>query len=105
MCAVTAIRDLCRSGMAANEHGDHAAADFYLHQALRQAQGRKSPVLEAKILNTMGVLALTRGRQACAVAPFTQALHKVEARIGRENVLYRVISNNLAQAQKEVSAG
>ncbi len=98
MCAVAVIRQLCQSGMEADSQGDHLGASFFLHQALAQAKGRNSPVLEAKILNTMGVLALLRGDVTAAVKPLSQALEKVVARVGTENALYRVIRKHLDQA-------
>ena len=98
MCAVAVIRQLCQSGMEADSRGDHLGASFFLHQALAQAKGRNSPVLEAKIMNTMGVLALLRGDAAAAVPSLRNALEKVAARVGTENTLYRVIRKNLDQA-------
>ena len=99
MCAVTSIRDLCRAGAAAHAAGDALNADFLLHQAYSQARGLQSPVLEAKILNTMAVFAMEGRRAKAAIPLLARAQARVEARIGRQNKLYSVISNNLLQAE------
>ncbi len=95
--------ELCRAGVAAHESGDAVNAQFHLHQARAWARGLKSPVLEAKILNTMAVFAMASQRPAKAVPILIEAREKVAARVGRSNNLYRVISNNLVQA--EAAAG
>ena len=99
MCALTSIRALCRAGAAAHAAGDRLNGDFLLHQAYSQARGLQSPVLEAKILNTMAVFAMEGRRPKAAIPLLTQAREKVYARIGRQNKLYSVISNNLLQAE------
>jgi hypothetical protein len=78
-------------------------ADFLLHQACVLAKGLHSPVLEAKLLNTRGVFAMANRRRQAAVAFLAQAQAKVDARIGRNNKLYAVISSNLRRA--ELSGG
>ncbi len=98
MCALKSIRDLCRCGMAAAEKGDHEGANFLLRQALRQAGALSSPVLEAKILNSMGIVRLLQGRTADAAPFLTSALDKVERRAGKSNRLYAVIAANLSRA-------
>ncbi len=97
MCALKSIQDLCRCGMASANGGDAAGAQFMLHQALRQARSLASPVLEAKILNSLGVVCLMGGQGSAAVPHFTRALEKVEARVGRNNKLYATIESNLAR--------
>ena len=74
-------------------------ADFLLHQAYSQAKGIGSPVLEAKILNTMGVFKM-EGKQARRAVPLlSKAQAKIEGRIGKNNKLYAVIFSNLLQAE------
>ena len=99
MCALKVIQELCRAGAEAHAAGDTMNADFLLHQAYAQAKGLRSPVLEAKILNTMGVFKMEEKQPKDAVSLLTKARDKVEARIGKGNKLYKVISNNLLQAQ------
>jgi hypothetical protein len=103
MCALQSIRRLCRSAVEAHEAGNGANADFLLHQACVLAEGLHSPVLEAKVLNTRGVIAMANRRRKAAVIFLAQAQAKVDARIGRSNKLYAVISNNLRRA--EMSGG
>ncbi len=93
------IKALCRAGAKAHEAGDAVNAEFLLHQAYAQARGLKSPVLEAKILNTMAVFAMEKKRSRQAIPLLAQAREKVEARIGRRNKLYAVIANNLRRAE------
>ena len=99
MCALKTIQALCRAGAEAHAAGDSLNADFLLYQAYTQAKGLHSPILEAKILNTMGTFKM-EGKQARAAVPLlTKAQAKVDARIGKNNKLYIVISNNLLQAE------
>jgi hypothetical protein len=74
-------------------------ADFLLHQACVLAEGLHSPVLEAKVLNTRGVIALANRRRKAALGFLARAQAKVDARIGRNNKLYAVISSNLRRAE------
>jgi hypothetical protein len=99
MCALKTIQALCRAGAEAHAAGDIMNADFLLHQAYSQAKGLQSPVLEAKILNTMGVFKMEGKQAKAAISLLTTARDKVEARIGKSNKLYTVISNNLLQAE------
>ena len=99
MCALKTIKEFCRAGVAAHESGDALGAEFQLHQAYVWAKGLKSPVLEAKILNTMAVFAMADQRPANAVPMLREAREKVAARVGRSNKLYAVITNNLIQAE------
>lgn len=99
MCALKSIQALCRAGAEAHAAGDSMNGDFLLHQAYSQAKGLHSPVLEAKILNTMAVFAIEGKRAKTAVPLLARAQAKVDARIGRNNKLYTVISNNLLQAE------
>lgn len=99
MCALKSIKALCKAGANAHAAGDPVNADFLLHQAYAQAKGLNSPVLEAKILNTMAVFAMEDKRSKAAIPLLVRALAKVDARIGRHNKLYSVISNNLLQAE------
>ena len=101
MCALKSIQNLCRDGMSAAGAGNFAGAGFLLRQALRQAGAIASPVLEAKILNSLGVVSLMRGRGAEAAPHLALALEKVERRVGKNNKLYAVIESNLLQAEKE----
>ena len=100
MCVLKDIRALCRAGAAAHAAGDALNADCLLQQAFGMARDLKSPVLEAKILNTLGVFALAGGRARAAVPLLAQARDKVKARIGDSNKLYAVIENNLRQAEE-----
>ena len=99
MCALRSIQELCRAGAEAHASGNAVNADFLLHQAYAQAKGLGSPVLEAKILNTIAVFAMEKKRAKTAVPLLTQAREKVRARIGINNKLYKVISGNLLQAE------
>jgi len=99
MCALKSIRQLCEAGAKAHGSGDALNADFFLRRACSQARGLNSPILEAKILNTMAVFALADGRAGKAVPLLTEARQKVSDRIGAKNKLYTVISNNLLQAE------
>jgi Flp pilus assembly protein TadD len=105
MCALKNIRELCRYGMRTAEAGDHSGAQFLLHQALRQAQGLASPVLEAKILNSLGVVCLLRGSGRDAVRHLARALERVERRVGRNNKLYAAIAGNLRRAEEAQAGG
>ena len=100
MCALKGIRELCQAGAEAQNKGDHLAAEFFLRQALRQAVGVGSPVLEAKILNTMGVFSMASGSASKSVPLFAGALERVRRRIGEGNKLYTVINNNLHEAER-----
>ena len=100
MCALTGIRALCQSGAKAHANGDALNAEFMLRQAYTQARQLNSPVLEAKILNTLAVFAMEDKRVAFAIPLLAQAEQKVAARIGTSNKLYTVIRNNLRQAQE-----
>ena len=104
MCALKGIRELCRAGAEAHARGDDLNAEFLLRQAHAQAKGLKSPVLEAKILNTMAVFALEASRAAEAVPLLVLARDMVRGRIGQGNRLHTVISNNLVQAQRASNA-
>lgn len=99
MCALKSIRQLCEAGAEAHGSGDALNADFFLRQARSQARGLNSPILEAKILNTMAVFALADGRADKAAPLLAEARQKVGDRIGTRNKLYSVISNNLLQAE------
>lgn len=100
MCALKAIRNLCESGAQAHAAGDSLNAEFLLRQAYTQAGYLNSPVLEAKILNTLAVFAMENKRAASAVPLLAQAERKVAARIGTDNKLYAVIHRNLCQARE-----
>ena len=99
MCALTSIRALCRAGADAHHAGNAVNAEFLLRQAYAQARALQSPVLEAKILNTMAVFAMEGHNPKKAVPLLIEAMAKVDARIGRKNKLYSVISSNLLQAE------
>lgn len=105
MCALKNIRELCRAGAEAHAAGDAVNAEFFLRQAYVRARALPSPVLEAKILNTMGAFALEDNRPHAAVPFLRQARKKVDARIGRDNTLYHVISDNLLQAEVAAITG
>lgn len=99
MCALKNIKALCKEGAEAHSRGESLNADFLLHQAYTHAKCLNSPVLEAKILNTMAAFAMEGKRSKAAVPLLTRALARVDARIGRNNKLYAVIANNLLQAE------
>lgn len=103
MCVLKEIRTLCRAGAEAHEAGDALNGDCLLHQAFALARDLKSPVLEAKILNTLGVFALAGRRAARAVPLLARARDNVRARIGVDNKLFKVIENNLRQAEEAVA--
>lgn len=104
MCVLKEIRTLCRAGVEAHEAGDALNGDCLLHQACMLARDLKSPVLEAKILNTLGVFALTGRRAGKAIPLLVRARDKVRARIGVNNKLFTVIVNNLRQAEEAAAA-
>lgn len=99
MCAVSTIRELCTEAARRHEAGDLPGADFLLRQAYALSQGLQSPVLEAKILNTMGAFRIEGKRAKTAVPLLAEAREKVLARIGRNNKLYTIITGNLLQAE------
>ena len=99
MCALKNIKELCDAGAKAHSAGDSLNGDFLLQQAYAQARGLNSPVLEAKILNTMAVFALEGKRAKKAVPLLSEAREKVKDRIGTKNKLYEIICRNLLQAQ------
>lgn len=99
MCALKSIRALCQAGVKAHAEGDAANAEFILRQAYTRARVLNSPVLEAKILNTMAAFIMESRRAKTAVPLLLRALALVDARIGRSNKLYSVISDNLRQAE------
>lgn len=99
MCALKSIQALCRAGAEAHAAGNPMNGEFLLRQAYSQAKGLHSPVLEAKILNTMAVFAMEGKRAKAALPLLAQARANVDARIGRNNKLYTVIANNLLQAE------
>ena len=99
MCAVKAVGQLSRTGMKAYEAGDVPGAEFFLHQALLRAKGMKSPVLEAKILNNIGLILVLSGRKGDAVGYLQSALEKVQDTVGCDNKLHTVLSKNLEQAR------
>lgn len=103
MCALKSIRALCESGAKAHAGGDSLNAEFLLRQAYAAAKQLNSPVLEAKILNTMAVFAMENKRAASAVPLLARAGEKVAARIGTGNKLYAVINSNLRQARAAVN--
>ncbi len=98
MCAVKVVGELNRNGMKAYEAGDVSGAEFLLHQALLRARGTKSAVLEAKILNNIGLIEILTGRKESAASHLRAALEKVRARVGGENKLHSVVRNNLERA-------
>lgn len=100
MCVLKSIRALCRAGAKAHAEGDEVNAEFLLRQACTQARVLNSPILEAKILNTMAVFAVEGRRAQTAMPLLARALALVDTRIGRTNKLYMVISNNLLQAEE-----
>jgi len=99
MCALKSIRALCQAGANAHAAGDAANAEFILRQARAEARALQSPILEAKICNTMAVFAMEDGRAKTAVPLLIKALALVDARVGRSNKLYTTLSNNLLQAE------
>ena len=103
MCALKGIRELCQAGAEAQKKGDHFAAEFFLRQALRQACGVGSPILEAKIMNTMGVFLMVQGAVPKSVPLF--AGEKVRIRVGEKNALFTAISKNLFEAERLVCGG
>ncbi len=94
VCRLRGIADLCRRGMEAFDEGRGAQADFYLYQALREARGLPSPVLEAKIMNNIGLLAALSGRREEAARMLSEALRRLETRV-RTGSLHAVILKNL----------
>ena len=100
MCAVKAVGDLSRSGMRAFEEGRIENADFLLHQALMRARSLNSPVLEAKILNNIGLVAALSGREGKARETLRQALGRLEQKV-REGKLHSIISGNLSSLPAE----
>lgn len=99
MCALKSIQALCLAGADAHASGDAMNADFLLHQAYAQAKRLNSPVLEAKILNTMAAFAMEDMRTDAAIPLLLQARDKVDAKLGQNNKLYTAIASNLRQAQ------
>jgi hypothetical protein len=98
MCAVKTVGELSRSGMRAFAEGRVRNADFLLHQALRQARSLHSPVLEAKILNNIGLVAALSGREQQARAILQEALATLERKV-RAGALHSVISGNLSSLE------
>lgn len=105
MCALKSIKELSAAAAKAHSAGDASNGDFLLLQAYTQARGLGSPVLEAKLLNTMAVFALEEKRAEKAIPLLSEAREKVRARIGTQNKLYEIICNNLSQARVAAALG
>lgn len=103
MCALKEVKRLCESGREAQERGGYMEADFYLFQALQYARGLKSPVLEAKILNTQGVFLIARGRPEESLPTFALALERTREKIGENNRLYEGITRNRDKALEHIA--
>lgn len=97
MCAMRNLSELSRSGMQACSQGDLLNADFLLSQALQQAIGMKSDVLEAKLRNNLGIVCRLSGRLNEAETHFITALHKLTARIGEKGALYQALRKNISE--------
>lgn len=96
MCAVKNIGQLSRSGMQAFQEGQVHNAEFLLHQALVQAKSLNSPVLEAKILNNIGLVASLTGKKDLARETLATALATLEKKVVSGS-LHDLISKNLAE--------
>lgn len=97
MCAMRNLSELSRSGMRACARGDLLNADFLLNQALQQAIGMQSAVLEAKLRNNLGLVCRLSGRMDEAEAHFSEAANKLVARIGKKGALYQALQRNLSE--------
>lgn len=95
MCAVKAVGQLSRSGMEEFHAGRAENAEFLLHQALMRAKRLESPVLEAKILNNLGLVASLSGKREQAREILNKALATLEKRV-TEGSLHELIRKNLA---------
>lgn len=101
MCTARQIGALNRRGMQALSEGNLANADFLLTQALRQAVSLGLVGFEAKIRNNLGLVCRLRGRTGEAVAHFSAALTRLEAKVGTRHRVYAVIAGNLDAARAE----
>ena len=98
MCAVKDVGALSRSGMSAFQAGQVGNAEFLLHQALMKAKQLKSPVLEAKILNNIGLVASLTGKKEKASEALSCALATLEQRV-TSGSLHTIICKNLAESR------
>lgn len=93
------IRDLSRAGMQALANGAHGEAERLLREALALGRdARAGAVIDAKTRNCLGIVLHSAGRMVEALAQYHTALTLIEARVGVDNRLYRVVAANSRKA-------
>lgn len=88
---------LNREGMGACREGRLDDALFQLTQALQTARAMKMPLLEAKVLNNLGLVHRLRDETAEAEARLREALALLSRELGEEAGFTKAIKRNLAQ--------
>lgn len=95
MCKCKEMAVHARAGMEALNMGRPFDALEKLKTALQTAQDAGSPVHQAKIRNSMGLVFQQLGLRAEAEQNYRLALRLVKARVGEDNRVYRTIASNL----------
>lgn len=95
-CAHPAIKAAkqCRTAMDLANAGQIRAAETLLRAAMTGLRGTDMPMMQAKILNSLGLVYLQRERPETARRCLARALTLIERKIGRDNWLYKSVCGN-----------
>lgn len=96
-CRAKALTRLNREGMAACQAGDFQSGVELLSEGIRLASRAGMRMYEAKLRNNLGLVLVLASRPCEAVSEFGHALSLVEAKLGRDNSLFRRIEGNLSR--------
>lgn len=90
---------LNREGMKACNSGNLNNAMFLLTQADSIARGIQSPLHEAKVRNSMGLVHILSGDREQAMGCFRLAERKSILVAGPGNILHKIIAKNIARLE------
>ena len=96
-CSHPAIRAArkCKMAMALFNDGKTAEAETLLEEAIRDVRGTGLPMMQAKLLNSLGMVYSRQNRTRKAERALAASLRIIAGRIGTENRLYERVAANL----------
>lgn len=96
-CRAKALTSFNKQGMKACQAGDLEEAADLLKQGVALAEQFGVDMFEAKLRNNLGLVLVLMRREEAAVGEFEKAMRLVDARLGRDNALYRRIAKQRAE--------